>query len=125
ARVLGLRRAAAAGNEVDVQLLLVNSDAGDHDFNLPKPLVEYRVIIDTADVTAVNNVATSKYPIAAHSLVLLAARVSIDALSAKQAMAANGEHTESAEDNTQRSENTQDLEDSDGAELSSDVAEET
>ena len=125
ARVLGLRRAAAAGNEVDVQLLLVNSDAGDHDFNLPKPLVEYRVIIDTADVTAVNNVATSKYPIAAHSLVLLAARVSIDALSAKQAMAANGEHTESAEDNTQRSENTQDLEDSDGAGLSSDVAEET
>lgn len=50
ARLLGLRRAGLCPDgDLEVLLLLANSDAADHVFKLPPPLFDYRLCFDSAD----------------------------------------------------------------------------
>jgi glycogen operon protein len=77
ARTLTLRRATAAPDgSADVTLLLLNADSAVHDFLLPQPLLDWCVVLDSADPEAEEYpVNGESVPVAAHSVVLLAARL--------------------------------------------------
>ena len=49
-RTLVLRRASRHGDDVDVLLLLLNANADDIEFVLPKPDYDWKVMIDSAEV---------------------------------------------------------------------------
>jgi len=49
ARTLVLRRAARAGRDVDVVLLLLNAGGGDVAFTLPSPRYEWQCALDSAE----------------------------------------------------------------------------
>ena len=75
ARLLGVRRAAARDDgRLEVALLLFNSDAAAHEFQLPEPTLEYRILADTEDpARAGRNVEDGRYGVAAYSAVALIA----------------------------------------------------
>jgi glycogen operon protein len=75
ARLLGLQRAGTRDDgNVDIVLLLSNSDDADHDFHLPLPNLSYRIAIDTQTPTVGDvALATAQITVAANSLVLLVA----------------------------------------------------
>lgn len=75
ARLLGVRRAIRRGDGgFEVALLLFNADEGDHQFLLPRPKLEYRIVADSEDPARAGTVITDgRYDIAAHSLVALLA----------------------------------------------------
>ena len=77
ARLLGLRRVLAREDgSLESLMLLVNADSAQHRFRLPVPALDYEVLVDTANPgIGPTRVDTGSRDVAAHSLVLLAARV--------------------------------------------------
>jgi isoamylase len=76
AHLLGLRRAGRlADGSVEVLLMLFNGDEQPHRFTLPKPRFDYRLLVDTAAPDAHGDAVGDNREVAAHSLLLLAARV--------------------------------------------------
>ena len=75
ARTLALRRAAAARHGgVDVTLLLLNADSAGHAFALPKPMLDWRLVLDSGHPDAAERpVLDEAMPVAPHGAVLLAA----------------------------------------------------
>ena len=75
-RVLGLRRVVVRDDgQLDVTLLLLNADSGDFKFTLPMPKLDYQVLLDTHRPDTGCEPAGGSYPVAGHSLVLIAATV--------------------------------------------------
>ena len=75
ARTLALRRAAAAeAGGVDVTLLLLNADSAGHAFALPKPMLDWRLMLDSFHPDAAERpVLDEAVPVAPRGAVLLAA----------------------------------------------------
>ncbi|SEQ13431.1 glycogen operon protein [Solimonas aquatica] len=75
ARLLGLRRAAAREDErIELLIVLFNADSGAHRFQLPPPLAEYQLLLDSAQPgRGVEAVADMQIEIVGHSLMLLTA----------------------------------------------------
>jgi isoamylase len=75
-RVLVLRRAATVEGGVEVSLLLVNGGEDDRTFNLPAPLLPWRMMLDSAAPEANERpVITASETISRHSVRLLLAFV--------------------------------------------------
>jgi glycogen operon protein len=75
AQPLALRRAAVAGDDADVTLVLFNASPKDRAFVLPPPALAWRLMRDTADPDRAEAApATEQVRVQARSLVLLAAR---------------------------------------------------
>ena len=75
-RVLVLRRAATVDGGAEVSLLLVNGTAEDRAFNLPAPLLPWRMVLDSAEPEAEERtVQTASETISHHSARLLVAFV--------------------------------------------------
>ena len=77
ARTLTLRRATLAPNGiVDATLLLMNADSAGHDFVVPRPMLDWFVVLDSGDPDAPERAISGEtVPVAAHSVVLLAAKL--------------------------------------------------
>jgi glycogen operon protein len=77
ARTLALRRASAAEDDgVDITLLLLNADAAGHAFALPKPRLDWTLVLDSYHPeTAERPVLDEAVPVGPRSAVLLAARL--------------------------------------------------
>jgi len=75
AHTLALRRAAAAEDgSVDVTLLLLNADSAGHAFALPKPMLDWRLMLDSGHPAAAERpVLDEAVPVAPRGAVLLAA----------------------------------------------------
>ncbi|MFC7476635.1 glycogen debranching protein GlgX [Dankookia sp. GCM10030260] len=75
ARTLALRRAAVAEDgSLDVTLLLLNADSAGHAFALPKPPLDWRLMLDSGHPAAPERpVLDEAMPVAPHGAVLLAA----------------------------------------------------
>jgi len=84
ARLLGLRRAALNSNgDIEILILLSNSDSSMHQFTLPRLLTDvttqdgYHVVFDTFDPSIENQrLLAGAYEVSAFSLVLIAASLS-------------------------------------------------
>lgn len=79
-RVLGLRRAAPAGNgRVDLSLLLLNGGDGDIDFQLPESPCAWESVLDSASQRAAPvAMQAAQVRVCAHALVLLTASMSVE-----------------------------------------------
>jgi len=77
ARTLALRRAVnAPDGSLDVVVILLNADSSSHDFSLPEPSLDWRVVLETAVPEAAEHLhAGGTIAVPAHSVVLLAARL--------------------------------------------------
>ncbi len=75
ARTLVLRRAVALPDgRAEVMLVLLNADGGEHDFTLPAPALEWRLLLDSGrPESAEQLLGTATVPLAPHSVVLLVA----------------------------------------------------
>jgi isoamylase len=82
ARLLGLRRVAALGDKrLEIALLLFNSDSAEHEFTLPQPALDYRLLADSANPDAGDSrPAGGRYKLAAHSTAVLIAEAEANAL---------------------------------------------
>jgi glycogen operon protein len=76
-RLLCVRRAVRIDeNRAELCLLLANNTADEHEFQLPQPLFEWLLRLDTADLQVIDQaVAASQRKVAAHSVQLLTAVV--------------------------------------------------
>jgi len=82
ARLLGLRRAVRRKDgKLEIAILLFNSDDAPHEFQLPGPALEYRVLVDTdAALRLEPALAGDRCGIAAFSAIALIAEVDAAAL---------------------------------------------
>ncbi|WP_133881831.1 glycogen debranching protein GlgX [Panacagrimonas perspica] len=79
ARLLGVRRAQRSGERVDIAVLLFNADSADHAFELPLPVPEFRVLLDSNEpLRDPPSMSASSYLLAAHSVALISADVDRD-----------------------------------------------
>jgi isoamylase len=90
AHLLGLRRCEIDPNDpnkIQLMIALFNADSASHEFLLPKPVVNFQCTFDTGDTTDPSNTESppigGHIAIAAHSLVLLNASVSLQELKIK------------------------------------------
>jgi glycogen operon protein len=85
ARLLGLRRLSAVDDEnIDVLLLLFNSDTATHTFRLPGPPLDYRILIATHDPAIGDEpLPGDRCDVPAHAVALIAARTTLEQLSAQ------------------------------------------
>lgn len=78
-RVLGLRRACPAGDDIDVSLLLVNSGDDDIEFQLPAQDFTWTRELESADPDAAPGpVDGNSLTVCAHGVVLLAATIQVE-----------------------------------------------
>ena len=93
-RLLVMRRAsqaAAPGVDVEVVLVLINGSDADHDFTLPEPRLDWRLLLDTARPDRTEpDVPGATIAVDSRSVVLFAAAVPAAALPAAGAAAAEG-----------------------------------
>jgi len=76
ARLLALRRIARQPEgALGATLMLVNNDGEAHEFRLPQPALRWRLLLDSADPQAPQEVVEEALTVAAHGVVLLAAPV--------------------------------------------------
>lgn len=82
ARLLGVRRVIQAGNgDLEVLVLLLNSDGAQHRFTLSEPKFDYAVRVDTNDPAHIDvALADGHCDVAGHSLVLLTATMQAEQL---------------------------------------------
>ena len=75
ARLLGVRRAMARDDgRLEIAVLLFNSDSAAHEFKLPAPALDWRVLISSEDpVRAGMNIPDGRFGLAAHSSAALLA----------------------------------------------------
>ena len=82
ARLLGVRRAVQRKDgKLEIAILLFNSDDAPHEFKLPEPALEYRVLVDTDGAAKPDPApAHELYTVAAFSAVALIAEVDASVL---------------------------------------------
>ncbi|MGQ0699858.1 MAG: glycogen debranching protein GlgX [Panacagrimonas sp.] len=98
ARLLGVRRTSLRedGN-LDVLVLLANSDEAAHRFQVPEPMLDFRVLVDTADIDRTDDkLLGGACELAAFSLVLLAARTRPEDVAVKAQSAPDESETDAA-----------------------------
>ncbi len=86
ARLLGLRRAIALGHgRIEIAILLFNADGEAHQFRLPEPRLEYRLLLNTDDPAAAEQaVSEGLWTIPAYSMAALVAQPSEEQLASLQ-----------------------------------------
>jgi glycogen operon protein len=97
-RVLGLRRATAqADGRLDVAILLVNADDAEHEFVLPGPMLDYRVLVDSYEPERAGLAITDpRCIVSARSTTCLIAEPSVAALAALTESMASDHHAVAA-----------------------------
>ncbi|NKF23108.1 glycogen debranching protein GlgX [Solimonas marina] len=103
ARLLGLRRVGPAADDdtVEVVVALFNADGAAFRFELPPPMLDYRLLLDSNDPSSTElHAIDGSVELAGHSVMLLAARTERAALSSERRRAANQSLTDDEPDNT-------------------------
>jgi len=78
AQMMSLRRAVADGGTVDITLLALNASHVDAEYAVPNPELQWHIELDTANPDRdPAEAASTTIQVAAHSVVLLAASVSL------------------------------------------------
>lgn len=98
ARLLGVRRAGRREDgQIDVIALLTNSDEASHTFEMPEPLLDYHVVVDTDNPSRANTtISDGSCTVAPVSLVLIAARVRPESMQVKSRIAPAESQAEAA-----------------------------